>query len=63
VFAAEFETQACKYFLFITAYAAQEREKRGKCCYPLVFQCLQPLQYRVGFDALPKIDSKLIEGF
>jgi hypothetical protein len=35
-----------KYFLFISAKAAQEKEKkiRNFCC-PLVFQSLEPIQY------------------
>jgi hypothetical protein len=43
----DFETSVCKlYLLFISADAAQEKEKkRRKWCCPLVFQSLQSMQY------------------
>jgi hypothetical protein len=46
VWTVDFETPACKlYLLLISADAAQEKEtKRRKCCCPLVFQSLQPMQ-------------------
>jgi hypothetical protein len=45
VWAADFKTPACKYFLLISANAAQGKEKkRKKGCCPLVFQSLQPIQ-------------------
>jgi hypothetical protein len=49
VWTVDFERPVCKiYLLFISADAAQEKErKRRKCCCPLVFQSLQPIQYCV----------------
>jgi hypothetical protein len=37
----------CKiYLLFISADAAQEKERKKRmCCCPLMFQSLQPIQY------------------
>jgi hypothetical protein len=44
LYAVDFETPVCKlYLLFLSANAAQEKEKKRKnCCCPLVFQ---PMQY------------------
>jgi hypothetical protein len=45
----DFETPVCKlYLLFISAGCPRKIKKRRKCCCPLVFQSLQPIQYLDG---------------
>jgi hypothetical protein len=55
VWVADFETPACKSFLFISADTANQKEKEKKCCCLMLFQSLQPIQYVTVYKAKPAI--------